>query len=57
MKVKTLILPLTVVAETDIDDWARTVLSVQANKPARRDRMQNLRTLAAARILSRKEAK
>jgi hypothetical protein len=56
MRLRTLTLPLTV-AETDIDDWARTVLSVQANKPARRDRMQNLRTLAAARILSRKEAK
>jgi hypothetical protein len=44
-------------AETDIDESARTVLSVQLNKPAWRDRMQNLRTLAAARILSRKEAK
>ena len=56
MRLKTITMPLTF-AESDIDDWARTVLSVQANKPARRDRMQSLRTLAAARILSRKEAK
>ena len=56
MRLKTLTLPMTL-SETDIDDWARTVLAVQSNRPARRDRMQSLRTLAAARILSRKEAK
>jgi hypothetical protein len=56
MKVKTLTLPMTL-TEIDLDEWARTVLAVQSNRPARRDRMQSLRTLAAARILSRKEAK
>ena len=54
MRVKTLTLPMTV-AETDIDDWARTVLSLQTK--GRRDRMQDVGRLAASRILNRKEAK
>ena len=48
MKLKTLTLPLTV-AETDLDNWARTVLALQS-KP-RRPGMKDVRTLAASRIL------
>ncbi len=53
MKVKTLTLPLTLV-EQDLEEWARTVLLV--TKKPRQDRLADVRTLAARRILNR-EAK